>query len=188
MPDYVGRRWKPGGLVIVGQDPGVATRSRVRTVLMLDNRGCALSKYIERDILGPVGLDVNRICAINLVPDNPGASLYVQSARSGVPFYDLVTSLAKDTWPSFEMKMRTYQPGFILTLGKPVFLALNSILNLNLKWNPEVVGKITPIRIADRSLGWIPCVHIRTYRRHEYYRREQPSRLRQIAEIVRQTR
>ena len=132
--------------------------------------------------------DIHGICAVNLIPENPGKSLYAQSVERDVSFYDLVAGLASRNWSLFETKVQKYKPALIVTLGKPVFLAFSRILKLGLGWNREIVGTAIPIRISGLDIIWIPCVHIRTYGRHKYYRLVQPERLGHIGRINGETR
>lgn len=178
VPDYKGRRWKQGGLMLVGQDPGITTETEVCTVLMLDNKESSLAKYVLKNILKPLRLKIEEIVAVNLIEMHFGTSVRKIAQEQRIPFAKLVYKLTD--WNCFLEKIKKYQPSKIVTLGKPVFDTFTEKLNTGEKWDKSKVGIPEIVEIASQKIMWIPCVHMNTFRRWKKYYKCQPSKLKRI--------
>ena len=159
IKDFKGIDYKTGGIVIIGQDPGITTQSTVDTVLMLDNEKSNLFKYVKKNILDPLDVSINAIVAINLIESKFTTSLRNITKKEKVSFYLLVSKIAQEYFSLFEMKLSKYKPKYLITLGKPVFYFLLSKSNAKSLELKKVFARKIPIAINQERYILIPCVH-----------------------------
>lgn len=181
--DYEGSRYKPGGMAVIGQDPGITTTSKVNSVLMLNDEGSELYNYISKHILSPIGCTVKEIVAFNLINTHFSTSIANIAKQEKYPFYKLIFEIANanENYPNFLNKLDKYVPSYIITLGKPVFEFLKKKSGVDVGQINEVFAKPITIRLNTHSLVWLPCVHIRTYKVYNRVYWEQDTRLKSWA-------
>lgn len=184
VQDFHGSRWEKGSILLIGQDPSVSTGAQVKRALMLDDPRSALSRYIAEGILTPLGWELDYIAATNLVKTRFRTSVSWIAKEEQQPLSRLVTELAKESWSEFQNTVRWYRPKAIVTLGRPVFSALNEIANLNLIWEKRFSGKQFNLPVGDADFRWVPCVHIRSFKRWRFHRENQVRNLALLRETI----
>ncbi|MFA5055814.1 MAG: hypothetical protein WC562_06555 [Dehalococcoidia bacterium] len=180
-PDFRGTDYKKGGLVIVGQDGGITTKSIVRKVLMLDDEDSSLYKYVSQHILSPLNLTVDQIIALNLVNLSFNTSLARIAKWESIPFDDLVNGLAELSYDDFKEKLSKYKPKYVITLGQPVFQFLQRKAGVTFHPIREVFATGIEIVLDNDPLICLPCVHMRTYNVNRKVYKDQDNRLRKWA-------
>ncbi len=169
VKDFVGKNYNRK-MVIIGQDPSITTKNNmlVNTVLMLDDKKSRLYRYISNEILSSLDLSINEIAAFNLIPIQLSSSILKISQLEKINFYFFVYQLAEYYYPAFLIKLRKYQPEYIISLGKPVFEFLKRKGNLKIGAIKEVFARPFPIYIDKRKFILIPCVHYNSRFRKPY--------------------
>ncbi len=176
--DFEGRSWRPGGVLVVGQDAGITTGAKVHEVLMLDDERSALARFVAESLLRPLDLTLEEVAAVNLIETRFRISLYNIAADLGWPLARLVVELSKESWSTLEGKIKKHQPERILTMGRPTFEAVVQALGIEARWDKSIVGRPIPVNIARRKIDWIPCIHLHTWIRWQrYYGEVLPARL-----------
>ena len=169
VKDFIGKNYNRK-MVIIGQDPSITTKNNmlVNTVLMLDDKKSRLYRYISNEILSSLDLSINEIAAFNLIPIQLSSSILKISQLEKINFYSFVYQLAEYYYPAFLIKLRKYQPEYIISLGKPVFEFLKRKGNLKIGAIKEVFARPFPIYIDKRKFILIPCVHYNSRFRKPY--------------------
>ena len=169
VKDFIGKNYNHK-IAIIGQDPGITTKNNmlVNTVLMLDDKKSRLYRYISNEILSSLDLSINEIAAFNLIPIQLSSSILKISQLEKINFYSFVYQLAEYYYPAFLIKLRKYQPEYIISLGKPVFEFLKRKGNLKIGAIKEVFARPFPIYIDKRKFILIPCVHYNSRFRKPY--------------------
>jgi len=167
VKDFIGKNYNHK-MVIIGQDPGITTKSKVNTVLMLDNKNSHLYQYISKEILGPLNLSINKIVAFNLIPIQLSSSILNISKQQKLNFYSLIDDLAEYYFSSSLEKLSKYNPEHIITLGKPVFDFFKKKGNLEIGAIKEVFAQKFPIHFNEKKYNFIPCVHYNSRFRKPY--------------------
>ena len=179
--DFQGTDYKKGGLVIVGQDGGITTKSIVGKALMLDDKDSLLYKYISEHILSPLGLEVDQVSAFNLISISFNTSIAEIAKCESISLNDLVSQLAEFTYGDFKDKLVKYKPDYMVTLGNPVFEFLKKktgITTLPIRDSFAVEYKMV---LDGHPIICLPCVHMRTYNVYRKVYKDQDNRLRKWA-------
>jgi len=183
ISDFEGSKYAPDGIAIVGQDSGITTSSKVRSVLMLDDRSSSLCRYISTHLLGKLNRKLEEVVAFNLIDINFSNSIRKIANDEGYDFYILVNSLAEHSYQSFLARLEKYSPKYLITLGKPIFLFLSKKSGKNLEFK-EVFATQIKIDLEGHSLICIPCVHMTTFNVYRRVYGEQDARLERLVNIV----
>jgi len=183
ISDFKGSKYASDGIAIVGQDSGITTSSKVRSVLMLDDRSSSLCRYISTHLLGKLNRKLEEVVAFNLIDINFTTSIRKIANDEGYDFYVLVNSLAEHSYQSFLARLDKYRPKYLITLGKPVFLFLSKKSGKNLEFK-EVFATQIKIDLEGHSLICIPCVHMTTFNVYRRVYGEQDARLERLVNIV----
>lgn len=183
ISDFVGSKYAPDGVAIIGQDSGITTSSKVRSVLMLDDKSSSLCRYISTHILGKLNRKLEEVVAFNLIDFNFSTSIQKIANNERCDFYKLVDYLAEYSYPNFLAKLDKYSPKYLITLGKPVFLFLCNKSGKNLEFKKVFATQIK-IDLEDHPLISIPCVHMTTFNAYRRIYGEQDDRLERLANIM----
>ena len=183
VPDFVGSKYAPKGVAIIGQDPGITTSSEVRSALMLDDKSSGLCSYISTHILGKLNRTLEEVVAFNLIDFNFSTSIRKIANNERLNFYKLANYLAECSYPNFLTKLDKYSPKYLITLGKPVFLFLCNKSGKNLEFKKKFATQIK-IDLRNRLLILIPCVHMITFNVYHRVYGEQDNRLERLANII----
>ncbi len=185
IPDFKGDKYTTNGIAIVGQDSGITTSSKVKTVLMLDNFRASLYRYISKNILEKLNRDVEKVVAFNLIKFNFSTSIRKIAKTEGYSFYKFTDYLAEQSYQTFLRKLKDYKPKYLITLGKPVFhfLCKKSKEHLELK---KIFPTQIKIEIENHKFILIPCVHMNTYNIYRRVYGKQDQRLKRLAKLVEQ--
>jgi hypothetical protein len=181
---FEGSKYASDGIAIVGQDSGITTSSKVRSVLMLDDRSSHLCRYISTHILGKLNRKLEEVIAFNLIDINFSTSiLEIAKNEEGYAFYELVDCLAEHSYQNFLAKLDKYCPKYLITLGKPVFLFLSKKSGKNIEFRKVFATQIK-IDLEGHSLICLPCVHVNTFNRYRPVYGEQDDRLDRLANNI----
>jgi len=183
ISDFEGSKYAYDGIAIVGQDSGITTSSKVRSVLMLDDRSSSLCRYISTHLLGKLNRKLEEVVAFNLIDINFSTSIRKIANNEGYDFYELVNSLAEHSYQSFLGRLDKYSPKYLITMGKPVFLFLSKKSGKNLEFK-EVFATQIKIDLEGHSLICLPCVHMTTFNAYRPVYGEQDARLERLVNIV----
>jgi hypothetical protein len=180
---FEGSKYASDGIAIVGQDSGITTSSKVRSVLMLDDRSSRLCRYISTHILGKVNRKLEEVIAFNLIDINFSTSIREIANNEGYDFYELVDCLAEHSYQNFLARLDKYSPRYLITLGKPVFLFLSKKSGKKLEFKEFFATQIK-IYLEGHSLIWLPCVHVNTFDIYRLVYGEQDDRLERLANNI----
>jgi len=120
IPPYIGSGEIK--LIIIGQDPtvgSIATRKKINTTLMLDDKNAELTKYIEKQICKPLGLSLANVYATNLFK-------YFYAHRPTSKNVDILKSHLEPNLKLLKDELKQYPNVPIITLGRPVLRLLTN--------------------------------------------------------------
>ena len=183
ISDFEGSKYGSDGIAIVGQDPGITTSSRVRSVLMLDDRSSMLCRYISIHILSKLNRTLEEFIAFNLIDINFSTSIQKIANNEGYDFYELVDYLAEHSYQNFLARLDKYRPKYLITLGKPVFLFLSKKSGKDLEFRKVFATQIK-IDLEGRSIICLPCVHMNTFNVYRQAYGVQDDRLEKLANLI----
>jgi uracil-DNA glycosylase family 4 len=157
-------------VMLVGQDPTVVKR-KIVSVLDLENSYGLLYRYINEEILTPVGLGIENIYATDLIkcrfPDNQTPRKISDKCKITMTEFLHPFFLNCKKW--FFEEVQEIQPKLILSFGEPV----HQLLIEEFGWHIPIrmkyaFGEVYPVRISGMKLFYTPSVHLNTKGKQHY--------------------
>lgn len=161
-------------VLLIGQDPTLINRQS-ETVLELDCQDSPLRRYIEKEILAPLGFTSEDVYATNAVKCTfPGATPAQWSKRMGVSIEGFLLPFFGRCKNYLTKELTSLNPTVILAFGQPTHRLLVSAyhwkMDLDMK---EVFGQVFSVRNPVQAL-YVPTIHFNT-RRYTFYQARWPS-------------
>ena len=169
-------------VLLIGHSPKVRTSSKISVTLDL-TEDRQLRRYIENEVLQPLGLGLQHCVATNLVKcltDEMPEDMSV----NGVPFMQKAFEMCK---VHLIRELEIIRPKLLISFSQQV----SDLLQKNFVGNDEQIRKMKDIFATLRQLpvegkgySWIPVVHIPKGRVRAYYFPEQTMRLERLRNEV----
>lgn len=158
-------------VMITGQDPTIAKRQDY-SVLDLENK----SKYLDVNILSPVGLKLDNIYATDLVkcrfPDKQTPKKISQ--KNKIKIKNFLDPFFYNCRHWFRQEVNEIHPKILLALGEPVHQLLIEEFSWDVpKGMKDAFGNIYKIDLLGDNALYVPCIHINS-RRNSYYKKLWP--------------
>jgi len=175
---YIGSSPK---VFLIGQDPTLANR-QIETVLEFDREGSQLRRYIEKEILAPLGFTTDDVYATNAVKCTFPARTPAEWAKmKGVPVENILYIFFRRCKQYLTAELICLRPRIVIAFGQPTHRLLVSAY----KWKispdmKEVFGQVFPVNKPVSTL-YVPAIHYNT-RRHQYYQERWTRFLQEVAE------
>jgi len=161
-------------VMIIGHSPTVRTSEQADVVLKLDNPNRALYKYINNNILQPLGITINDIYCTNLI------KCYTEKLPEDVNSKNknYIEEITGNCFDLLEKEIESINPQLIISLSGRVFeIIAERYMNKKLKIK-NCYGILCNINILGKDIKYIPVVHIpKSKRIKDYYFPEQTNRL-----------
>jgi len=166
-------------IIIIGQDPtvgSIATRKKIKTTLMLDDKNAELTKYIEKQICEPLGLSLANVYATNLFK-------YFYAHRPTSKNVDILKSHLEPNLKLLKDELKQYHNVTIIALGQPVLQLLTYDKNELKRYRgydkktPNHISKkegaLSYVLANDNKLGvdFYPFPHLNTYNRSKNFKK-----------------
>jgi len=177
---YVGMSPK---VLLIGQDPTLINR-QVETVFELDRPNSRLRKYVEQEILVPLGFTVDDVYATNAVKCTFSGRTPGQWARARhVPTENILYPFFKQCKRYLTAELMCLRPGIVIAFGQPTHRLLVSAYKWKVGPNmKDVFGQVFAVH-KPISTTYIPIIHYNS-RRHRYYQEHWPTFLQEIREHI----
>jgi len=176
---YVGSRRK---VFLVGQDPTLSTR-RINTVFEFDRKDSQLRRYIEENILTPLGVVPDDVYATNAVkctfPNLQTPARWAKALNIRVEaFLQLFFSQCKKY---LTREFVSIKPRIVFAFGQPTHRLLISAYHWEISPDmKEVFGQVFPVHNPISTL-YVPVIHYNS-RQHRYYQTRWPAFLEEVRE------
>jgi uracil-DNA glycosylase len=179
LPPYIGENQT--NVLILGHSPKVRTLTSISVTLDL-NQNNNLSKYINKDILFPLGISIKECIATNIVKCLT-TKMPEDLKISGKPFMETVFLFCKY---HFIEEINIIKPKLIISLSETVSNLLQKEFGLNGKIErmQEIFATIRSLKIDNLIYPWIPVVHIPTPKVRAHYFPEQSRRLKELSNNI----
>jgi uracil-DNA glycosylase len=153
--------WNPPGpkrvmVVAWGLTPD---KGKTVTVSMeMDQRTSYTAQFLEREILGPLGVDRASAFVTDVVRCFFSALPTELATERGCTVLDILRPAARRCLPHLEQEVATLGVEVLVTLGEPVYDLLREFWQMSAPPIREAFGLRIPIACGGRSLHLIPCV------------------------------
>jgi uracil-DNA glycosylase len=124
----------------------------------MDQRTSQTAQFLEREILGPLGVDRSNAFVTDVVRCffvSPPAQLAIER---GCSVLDVLRPAAERCLPRLEQEVAALGVDVIVTLGEPVYDLLREFWQMEAPPIREVFGTRIPLARGGRNLHLIPCV------------------------------
>jgi len=168
-------------IMLVGHSPSVRPSEEAEYVLKLNLKHRPLYRYIVGEILNPLGINISRIYATNILKCKTTKLPEDVKDKSFIPFvFNYCVSL-------FEEEVCMIKPKLIISLSETVLkLISKKYLSKVCKMKTEF-GRLHPLNICNVNTSYLPLVHIpkgNNTSEKEYYFPEQKNRLIRLRETI----
>lgn len=168
-------------VMIIGHSPSVRSSEKAEYVLKMDKTKQHLYKYITKEILSPLQIDINHIYCTNLLK----CETYEmpKEMKTKKIFFE---SAANNCIHLLEQEIYKIQPELIISLSESVLKVLsNKYLGKTLEMK-TTFGKILSLKIKNRYYHYIPLVHItrKNTSTHKYYFPKQYEKLKVLGNLI----
>lgn len=166
-------------VMLIGHSPAVTTPEPATVVLKLDRKTQPLFRYINNNVLLPLGIELSEIYATNLIKCQ--TSILPEGIRKEVVFFDRCFAQCKNL---LEDEIEQVKPELIISLSETV-LNILSIEYMGRKlMMKDSFAQLLKLSINEKTFNYIPLVHIPKYKNshvERHYFPEQTERLQKIA-------
>ena len=175
LPCFIGGAHKHN-ILIVGHSPAVRTGLKPTVTLDLNNDG-RLSQYVTKEILDPLGIELNDCVATNII------KCYTKYMPEDIRLNNKKTFMAEVFEYCrfhFEKQVQLLDPKIIISLSETVAILLqnnySAIEPIPIRMK-KIFATVQKLKIFERIYDWIPVVHIPKPKVKKYYFPEQRERL-----------
>ena len=143
-------------IVILGHSPKVRSTKRAEIVLKMNEPKGMLYKYINDEIINPLGLNINNCYCTNLLKcETSEAPEDIKLKKK-----DFLNNALKNCKNLFETEISIINPKIIIGLsGKVLEFISENFYNKKLSMR-EDFGKLFKIKIAGKDYSYIPVLHL----------------------------
>ena len=168
-------------VLILGHSPKVRTKTSISVTLDL-NQDNNLSRYINKEILFPLGIKIKECVATNIVKCLT-SKMPEDLTINGKPFMDSVFNFCK---AHLIEEVKIIRPKLIISLSERVSDILQEEFGLNgkVKKMQEIFATIKNLKIDNTIYPWIPVVHIPKAKVRTHYFPIQTERLKGLSKEV----
>ncbi|MFC2026835.1 uracil-DNA glycosylase family protein [Chloroflexota bacterium] len=162
---YVGSSPK---IFLIGQDPTLTNRNST-TVFELDRENSPLHKYIEKEILAPLGFTIDDIYATNAVKCTfPNRTPAQWAKMMKIPPENFLRPFFRKCRKYLTREIVRLKPRIIIAFGQPTHRLLLSAYKWKIKPDmKEVFGHAFPVHTPISTL-YVPAIHYNS-RKHRFY-------------------
>jgi uracil-DNA glycosylase family 4 len=177
-------------IIILGHSPTVRSNQQAKCVLKMDEQNKPLYKYINEEIIKPLGLNIDNCyctnllkCETSIVPEN------IKPEMEKKMFFNSTLKNCKDL---FEIEISIINPKIIIGLSERNLKFVSENYYQNSLKMKENYGKLFEIKIAEKSYNYIPVIHYATPRQVKvlkyYFDKNKPdnqkTRLKELSEKI----
>lgn len=168
---------------LIGQDPTLTNRQS-ETVLEFDHANSHLRRYIENEILMPLGFTSEDVYATNAVKCVfPGRTPTQWAKMMGIPIEDFLRPFFRRCRKYLTRELINFKPKVVIAFGQPTHRLLVSTYKWKIATSmKEVFGQAFPVHNPISTL-YVLVIHYNS-RRHSFYRERWAAFIQAIQEQI----
>lgn len=163
-------------VMIIGHSPTVRSSSKITVTLDL-NRKSNIYRYINSEILEPLGITIDICYATNLVKCLTTELPEDIKTKSQSAFMDIAFGYCKH---HLIAEIEEIKPNLLITLSERVSNLMQSEFSKIQKPMKEIFGTLRKLKIGNKEYNWIPVVHLPKPKVRFHYFPEQTDKLNKL--------